>query len=632
MRFKHYHRLALALWLLAAATVCSTGQAQETAFTYQGRLNDGGNPANGSYDFQFVLYDSSTNGNPQGPVLSKAATAVSNGLFTVSLDFGNQFPGANRWLEVSVCTNASGNFITLSPRQPISATPYAITAANVLAGGIPAGVYTNAVIFSNPGNQFAGNGSGLTNISFNSLSAAAQAQLTNVANGAVAAVLTNVTFLYPNDTNDQTATIQAAFSKTDSVVWFTPGNYYATNLWLTSNIVVYGNGAHLNQLKTPAQNGYNNYFPDFNMGALINCNSNNVNQRIYDLILDGMSPNNYNDMTWNIWNGVNIGSVPFQGADSFSPTPCGNHNGLIINQAAGGEVRGCTAQNFDSAGFVIFSSVDQGSYQAPHLIFSGNTALTNFEGFYCQTWSEWSTYGSADYNMMDGLAANHCAVGIEDTSGNGMIFNSTFNDCFIGLNLGGGSGNGAAGGNTPTHGHVANVNLNHDYCGLVLYGQPTGEHFDGVIEMATTTNIFCGSGGNIRFNSCLLLNVFADSCTFEVANGTIYNFVVTNSYVNFVNNNTLVAFTNGVPGSDFTNVVCTSLGQSVIRHSLNRVWTNSLAGDGYEGDGSRITGLDAANLNGTLPVASLPGVTTNVSTAGITFYITNGLVMRVTTP
>jgi hypothetical protein len=108
MRFKHYHRLALALWLLAAATVCSTGQAQETAFTYQGRLNDGGNPANGSYDFQFVLYDSSTNGNPQGPVLSNAATAMSNGLFTVSLDFGNQFPGANRWLEVSVCTNASG--------------------------------------------------------------------------------------------------------------------------------------------------------------------------------------------------------------------------------------------------------------------------------------------------------------------------------------------------------------------------------------------------------------------------------------------------------------------------------------------------------------------------------------------
>ena len=33
-----------------------------TAFTYQGRLADGGNPANGVYDFQFELYDAETNG------------------------------------------------------------------------------------------------------------------------------------------------------------------------------------------------------------------------------------------------------------------------------------------------------------------------------------------------------------------------------------------------------------------------------------------------------------------------------------------------------------------------------------------------------------------------------------------
>jgi len=33
----------------------STARAQGTAFTYQGRLNDGPNPANGTYDFQFQL-------------------------------------------------------------------------------------------------------------------------------------------------------------------------------------------------------------------------------------------------------------------------------------------------------------------------------------------------------------------------------------------------------------------------------------------------------------------------------------------------------------------------------------------------------------------------------------------------
>lgn len=31
-----------------------------TAFSYQGRLDDGGSPANGMYDFQFRLYESPT--------------------------------------------------------------------------------------------------------------------------------------------------------------------------------------------------------------------------------------------------------------------------------------------------------------------------------------------------------------------------------------------------------------------------------------------------------------------------------------------------------------------------------------------------------------------------------------------
>ena len=36
--------------------------AQTTAFTYQGRLTTGGNPANGSYDFQFKLFDALSDG------------------------------------------------------------------------------------------------------------------------------------------------------------------------------------------------------------------------------------------------------------------------------------------------------------------------------------------------------------------------------------------------------------------------------------------------------------------------------------------------------------------------------------------------------------------------------------------
>src|SRR5687767_471244 len=99
--------------------------AQGTAVTYQGRLNYRAVAADGIYDLRFALYDTLTLGTQQGPILTNTATAVSNGLFTATLDFGNQFPGADRWLEIGVRTNGGDSFFTLSPRQQITATPYA---------------------------------------------------------------------------------------------------------------------------------------------------------------------------------------------------------------------------------------------------------------------------------------------------------------------------------------------------------------------------------------------------------------------------------------------------------------------------------------------------------------------------
>jgi hypothetical protein len=99
--------------------------AQTTAFTYQGRLNDGAAPATGIYDLRFAIYDAAGGGTQQGNTLTNAATAVSNGLFTVTLDFGNQFPGANRWLEIGVRTNGGGAFSVLTRvnRSPPLPTP-----------------------------------------------------------------------------------------------------------------------------------------------------------------------------------------------------------------------------------------------------------------------------------------------------------------------------------------------------------------------------------------------------------------------------------------------------------------------------------------------------------------------------
>jgi len=120
--------------------------AQGTAFTYQGLLNNGTAAANGSYDMTFALFDASSGGTQQGGLSAIFAIPVSNGLFTVTFDLGNNFPGADRWLEIAVRTNSGGALTTLTPRQKITPTPYAITAGKAVTatsfGGSLAGDVT----------------------------------------------------------------------------------------------------------------------------------------------------------------------------------------------------------------------------------------------------------------------------------------------------------------------------------------------------------------------------------------------------------------------------------------------------------------------------------------------------------
>ncbi|HEY5909899.1 MAG TPA: tail fiber domain-containing protein [Verrucomicrobiae bacterium] len=99
-----------------------------TAFTYQGRLNEGANPASGLYDFSFAAFDAASAGTQSGSTVNLAAVPVSNGLFSVTLDFGSIFDGNARWLAISVKTNGGASYATLSPRQPLTASPYAVFA------------------------------------------------------------------------------------------------------------------------------------------------------------------------------------------------------------------------------------------------------------------------------------------------------------------------------------------------------------------------------------------------------------------------------------------------------------------------------------------------------------------------
>ncbi|HTR43771.1 MAG TPA: hypothetical protein VMH87_19335 [Pseudomonadales bacterium] len=126
----------------------STASAQGTAFTYQGQLDAGGTPANGSYDLQFTLYTTNVTGTAIAGPVTNAAVRVTNGLFTTMVDFGNVFTGASNWLEIAVSTNGANTFTTLAPRQQLTPVPYAIYAnsASNLLGNISALQITSGTI------------------------------------------------------------------------------------------------------------------------------------------------------------------------------------------------------------------------------------------------------------------------------------------------------------------------------------------------------------------------------------------------------------------------------------------------------------------------------------------------------
>lgn len=113
--------LLLALCLANLAHAVPVG----TVFTYQGKLEDNGVPANGLYDFEFRLFDALTDGAQFGPVLSANDVPVENGVFSVPLNFG-AFSAEARWLAISVRPGAgAAAYEALTPRQAITAAPVA---------------------------------------------------------------------------------------------------------------------------------------------------------------------------------------------------------------------------------------------------------------------------------------------------------------------------------------------------------------------------------------------------------------------------------------------------------------------------------------------------------------------------
>jgi hypothetical protein len=204
----------LAGTLAAFLAATSLAQPLTTAVTFQGQLDSAGTPVSGTYDLRFTLFDSAVGGAQVGPQLCSDNISIANGRFTVQLDFGAQFAGSQRFLEVAAredtglaCAVSTG-FVTLSPRQNLTAAPNAVfalsaasagaatnatqlngqpasfytSATNLNSGTIPdarlgatvarldtSQTFTGALTLSNPANIFSGNGAGLSGLNAGNL-------------------------------------------------------------------------------------------------------------------------------------------------------------------------------------------------------------------------------------------------------------------------------------------------------------------------------------------------------------------------------------------------------------------------------------------------------------------------------
>jgi hypothetical protein len=187
-------RLLVAGAVVLAVAIPGPARAQATvgtSFTYQGRLTDAGNPATGSYDFRFTLFDAAVGGAAVGAPVLANGVAVTQGLFASVLDFGAPaFAGQARWVQVEVRLAGGGAYTALAPRQELTPAPYSLfssrtdpanltilNASNLTSGTVPgarlSGTYSLALNLSNAGNTvsgtFTGNGAALTSLNASNL-------------------------------------------------------------------------------------------------------------------------------------------------------------------------------------------------------------------------------------------------------------------------------------------------------------------------------------------------------------------------------------------------------------------------------------------------------------------------------
>jgi hypothetical protein len=397
----------LALTLVATLNLLpSTAFAQGTAFTYQGRLNSSGSPANGSYDLTFTLYTTNFTGTAIAGSVTNSAVAVTNGLFTTLVNFGpGLFTGTSNWLEIAVSTNGANTFATLSPRQQVTPVPYAIYSASVPATGIGSG--TAGINIS---------GNAYTATTANSVSAGA-VTAPGIASGQVVKSLNGLTdgvTLSPGANVSITPignTLTIASTGGGGSGWSLTGNAGTTAgvdfLGTTDNqpLELWVNGVRALRLE-PGVSGFAGEAPNVIGGS----SANFVANGIVGATISGGGAVNYEDSGFNYTNSVTA---------DFGTVGGGQNNtaGSYGSTVGGGYIN--TASGYDS-------TVGGGA---------GNTAVGGS-----------STVGGGDgntasdyYSTVGGGSAN-AANGLSSTVSGGEENNASANDSTVA----GGSGNNAS--------------------------------------------------------------------------------------------------------------------------------------------------------------------------------------------
>jgi hypothetical protein len=536
-------------------------------------LNQGGNPVGGGYDLQFAVYDAVTNGNQIEPLLTDSATAVSNGLFTVTLDFGGVFNGSNFWLQIGVRTNGGGVFTPLNPRQPFTPAPYAIMAASAsnLLGTLPASQLTGPVSLANLPANFT------NTLATTNLLSTVQFAL-NVANLGV----TN------DGVTDVTARLQALLNQ-GGAFFFPPGRYLAQELHLTNNTTLFGSGAVLVYADNPA-----------NTNIFVSCGLN-TNISIIGLSFEG---GDYSDITRRTFTTA-AGAQNFSDPSLFAYwNPLGLRQGLQFNTEAGGVITGVTIYGFSGIGLLPVSITGVNGASTLKTIVTGINCFSNLCGFFpsgmigpspfVANWINNYVPGGKDPEFMfySGLNLFHNTVGMSASAGNCTFINSVISGNYF--------GQVDVNGNNEHHGSINSILYTHNtVCGIYIAGSVNGEQ---IINCQ-----FRDNGAPFTLDTDTGITI--DFCTFQP--------------VNFTNRNTVTA-------NYFRHNTYAGAWAAAGLSTDNKLvyFGNTSYDTAGDNDGQILTSLQSGTIH---------GLSTNLqftfnSTRTNTLYFTNGVLTNVTQP